>query len=124
MDFHPSPYDLYRTHENLSIPTGYIGWWRYFKLNPDGTYFKDKNGNYVYEPEWICIPDPHLNRDVTNDPPKPNVRPNMIAVFECFRIGEDGHYVLDSEDRPIYDTPRWFIERDASNFTLSISDNQ
>lgn len=40
---------FHRTLANLNS----YGHWQYFKMNDDGTYFKDANGKYVYKPVWI-----------------------------------------------------------------------
>ncbi len=120
----PSPYGLYRTLENLTIPDGYLGHWRYFKINRDGSYFITA-GLYVYDPVWICIPDPYLDPNLPKPPPKPKVRPNMVARLEQFVMAEDGFFLLDPiNNSPILKDPVWIIERDDSKFTLSIGDKQ
>lgn len=121
------PGDLYRTSEFGHVPEGYVAFQRHFKIDSNGEYFKDENKNYHFYPVplWICIPNPYLDPNLPKPPPKPPVKPNMVARFECFRIAEDGFFVLDSNDRPIYENPRWIIERDNSKFTLqSMSNNK
>lgn len=51
----PSPYGLYRSLPNKY---GHTGYWQYFVLNADGTYYRDANGDYVYDPIWIEQPTP------------------------------------------------------------------
>ena len=46
-----SPFGIYRTLTNYPGP----GYWQYFRVNSDGSYYRDANGDYVYEPVWIKL---------------------------------------------------------------------
>jgi len=114
-----SPYTIYRTLENFTIPYGKAGYWRYFVLDENGKYVCDPN--YIYKPEWVLIDDPEMIVGLPPPPEKPsNVLKGFVAVLQKFRMAEDGFYLLDKDEKPIYD-PKWIIVRecDESAFTLT-----
>jgi hypothetical protein len=49
VEFKPSPYGMYRTNTNW----GSNGKWEHFEKNSNGSYRKDGNGDYIYNPKWV-----------------------------------------------------------------------
>ena len=119
----PSPYGIYRTLEEQTHYDGFVAYWRYFKLNKDGTYYRDDNGNYVYKPEWISIPDPYLKPNLPPPPPKPETNSGFEAILERFKRSEDGFYFIDPDTNDVVLDQRWVIQP-ICNLTLTAGNDE